>query len=215
VPGVSASQAGTAGALAEVILRASAWIEGYCRQGTIATDRSLYAVSRSERWGMPGRRATLDRDGVLIVRPGHFPVQSVAAIGIELGQGQTLILDATQVELVSGGRLIEVPYLLNAAPSPGQQLLLETAGLSRTRRQWATVTYTGGLTIGAVPYDVQQACVWVVSELLAERHNPTGAAAVRLGKYELQARLRGDPSGDSILLMQAKAALEPFRDRGA
>jgi hypothetical protein len=158
-PGVSASQAGTAGALAEVILRASAWIEGYCRQGTIGTDRSLYAVSRSEGWGMPGRRATLDRDGVLIVRPGHFPVQSVASVGIELGQGQTLNFDATQVELVTGGRLIEVPYLLNAAPTPGQQLLLETAGLSRTRRQWATVTYTGGLTIGAVPYDVQQACV--------------------------------------------------------
>lgn len=212
--GVSASQAGTAGALGELILRASAWIESYCAHGSLATDRSLYAVARQERWGMPGIRAALDRDGVLVIRPGHWPVQSVAVVAIDLGDGQTLALDATQVELPSGGRLVEVPYLLSAAPSPGQMLVLETAGLSRSRRQWATLTYTGGLTISAVPYDVQQACVWVTSELLAERRNPTGAAAMKLGKYEVQARLRGDETGDSLLLMQAKAALAPYRERG-
>ncbi len=212
--GIAASQAGTAGALAELILRASAWIEGYCAHGSLATDRSLFAVARSERWGMPGIRAALDRDGVLVVRPGHWPVQSVSALAIDLGDGQTLTLDATQVELASGGRLIELPYLLSTVPGPGQVLVLETAGLSRTRRQWATLTYTGGISIGAVPYDVQQACVWVTSELLAERRNPTGAAVMRLGKYEIQARLRGDETGDSLLLMQAKAALAPYRERG-
>ena len=211
VAGVSASQAGTGGALAEVLLRASAWIENYCQQGTSGTDRSLYAVSRSERWGMPGIRANLDRDGVLVVRPGHFPVQSVTALAIELGQGQTLSIDTTQLELPSGGRLIEAPYLLFTAPNPGQVLGCPGAGLSRVRRQWVTLTYTGGLTPGALPYDVRQACIWVASELLAERRNPTGAAAVRQGKFELQARLRGDVSPDSLLLAQAKAALEPYR----
>ena len=62
-PGISLSQAGATGSLAEVILRASAWIEGYCQQGT-ATDRSLYALSRTEQWDMPGARAWLDRDVV-------------------------------------------------------------------------------------------------------------------------------------------------------
>ena len=212
--GVSVSQAGSAGALAELILRASAWIEGYCAHGSLATDRSLFAVARSERWGMPGIRAALDRDGVLVIRPGHWPVQSVSALAIDLGDGQTLSLDATQVELASGGRLVELPYLLSAAPGPGRVLVLATAGLSRSRRQWATLTYTGGISIGAVPYDVQQACVWVTSELLAERRNPTGAAAMKMGKYEIQARLRGDETGDSLLLMQAKAALAPYRERG-
>jgi hypothetical protein len=56
-PGVSASQAGASGSLAELLLRASAWIEGYGQQGTSATDRCLFAVSRSERWGMPSARA--------------------------------------------------------------------------------------------------------------------------------------------------------------
>jgi hypothetical protein len=51
----------------------------------------------------------------------------------------------------------------------------------------------------------------VVSELLSQRRNPTGAARVHQGKFELEARLRGDETGDSILLMQAKAALEPYR----
>ncbi|HLZ23426.1 MAG TPA: hypothetical protein VKQ30_15035 [Ktedonobacterales bacterium] len=213
-PGVSASQAGAAGALAEMLLRASGWIEGYCQQGAAIGDRSLYAVSRSERWGMPSARASLDRDGVLLLRPGHFPIQSVTALAVELGQGDSLTFDVTQIELPSGGRLIEIPYLLLAgSPTPGQQLILETFGLSRARRQWATVTYTGGVTPGAVPYDLQQAAVWVASDLLAQRRNPSGAAVVRQGKFELQARLRGDATDDSILLNHAKEALEPFRVR--
>jgi hypothetical protein len=213
-PGVSASQSGTAGALAEMLLRASGWIEGYCQQGASGGDRSLYAVSRTERWSMPSARAALDRDGVLLLRPGQFPVQSLSTLTVELGQGQTLTLDVSQVELPVSGRLVEIPYLLANPASPGQQLLLETAGLSRSRRQWVTVTYLGGITPGAVPYDVQQACVWVTSDLLAQRRNPAGAAAVRQGKFELQARLRGDETGDSILLLHAKAALEPYRVRG-
>lgn len=85
--GVSISQAGSKGSLAETILRASAWIENYCQQGTAAGDRSLYALSRTERFGMPTVRAYIDSDTVLTVMPGHFPVQSVSAISIELGYG--------------------------------------------------------------------------------------------------------------------------------
>jgi hypothetical protein len=73
------------------------------------------------------------------------------------------------------------------------------------------VTYVGGVTPGALPYDLAQACIWVTSELLAERRNPSGAARIRQGKFELQARPWGDRSGDSTLLLQAKAALEPYR----
>ncbi|HEX9108450.1 MAG TPA: hypothetical protein VF832_14500 [Longimicrobiales bacterium] len=209
--GVSVSQAGTAGALAELIARASGWIEGYCRQG-VPGDRGLFAASRTERWGMPSTRAHLDRDQVLVVRPGHFPLLSVSALSIELGQGQSLAFDVSQVELPSAARLVELPYLLNAALSPGQQVL-GTRGLSRARRQWAVITYTGGLAVGAVPYDVQQACAWLVSDLLGQRQNPAGAAEVRLGKKTLVARLRGDVSGDSVLRLQAKAALEIYKER--
>ena len=212
-PGVSVSQAGTGGALAEAILRASAWIETYCQQGTPTGDRSLFAVSRMERWGMPSARAWLDRDGVLALRPGHFPVQAVTALSVELGVGETVNFDVTQIEQGSGGQVIEVPILLANPVNPTPLALLSASGLSRARRQWVVVTYMGGLTIGAAPYVIQQACIWVTSELLAQRRNPSGASDVKLGKYELQQRPRTDPSGDSLLLIQAKAALEPYRAR--
>nr|MBF6591002.1 hypothetical protein [Ktedonobacterales bacterium] len=160
-----------------------------------------------------GPRAWLDRDAVLVVRPGHFPVLAVAALALEQAPGQSVSLDVTRLELPSAGRLIEAPLLVAAPPLAGQPLLLSAAGLSRSRRQWVVVTYTGGLPVGGVPYDVWQACAWVASELLAQRRNPTGAAGLRLGKYEQQQRPRTDPSGDSLLLLQAKAALEPYRER--
>ena len=211
--GVSISQGGTGGALAELILRASAWIESYCRQGTIATDRSLYAATRTERWSMPTSRAYLDRDSVLVVRPSHFPIASLSTLSIEFGQGQSLSFDTTQVELASAGRLIQLPYLLAASPAPGQQLLLESAGLSRARRQWAVISYVAGLTSGALPYDIQLACSLIVSDLLALRQNPGGVAEVRLGKKALVAHQRGDRTADSLLMRRAKDALEPYKER--
>jgi hypothetical protein len=199
--GISASQAGSSGALAETILRASAWMEGYCQQGT-STDRSLFALSRTEQWSMPGVRAWIDRDTVLVIRPGHFPVQSVSALTLDQAECGISTLDVTQARLPSAGRIIEVPLLAGIEP------LLT---LSRSRRTWISLTYTGGVTPAALPYDLAQACVWVTSELLAERRNPSGAARVRQGKFEMQARPWGDRSGDSTLLLQAKAALEPYR----
>lgn len=199
--GISLSQAGAAGSLAEVILRASAWIEGYCQQGT-ATDRSRYALSRMEQWDMPGAHAWLDRDVVAVVRPGHFPVQSVGALTLDQGAYGILALDVVQARLPSGGRLIEIPLMAGGDP---------LLALSRSRGAWLSVTYTGGITPGALPYDLAQACIWITSELLAERRNPSGAARIRQGKFEMQARPWGDRSGDSTLLLQAKSALEPYR----
>lgn|SRR5487761_2381684 len=209
--GVSISQAGAQGCLAEVILRASAWIENYCQQGTSGGDRSLFALTRTERWAMPTARAYLDRNATCTLLPGHFPVQSVSALVIEFGQGQTLSLDATQFELPTEGRLIQLPYLAQGALTVGAQLFLDTQGLSRWRLQWATITYVGGVTPGAVPYDLQQAAVWVVSDFLAQRQNPTGAAEIALGKRHVIQRQRGDLIGDSILLLRAHDALEPYR----
>ncbi|WIG60486.1 MAG: hypothetical protein OJF49_003234 [Ktedonobacterales bacterium] len=209
--GASISQAGTAGSLAETLLRASAWVENYCQQGTGGGDRSLYAVARTERWGMPSTRAYIDRDNVVAVMPGHFPVQSVSALSIEFGQGQSLSLDVSQLEEMTVGRMVEVPYLLAGGPTVGQQLFLDTVGLSRTRRQWAVLSYVGGITPGSIPYDVQQAAALIASEVLGQRRNPTGAAEYKLGKLDVVQRQRGDAVGDSILLLRARDLLQPYR----
>jgi hypothetical protein len=205
-PGVSASQAGAGGSLAEVILQASAWIENYCQQGTSA-DHSLFALSRTEKWGMPRRRALLDVDGTLVLRPGHFPVQLVASLAGQLPSGATQNLDLSLAQITGEGRLIEAPLVITgAAPFA----VIPTA-LTRAGRQWVSVTYTGGFAVGAVPYDMQQACIWMVSELLSARRNPSGAATVKQGTNELVARPWRDTTGDSILLVQAKAALAAWR----
>lgn len=209
-PGVSVSQAGTAGCLAATILRACGGIESYCQQGDAGGDRSLYALARTERHAMPTTRAYLDRDGILAIMPGHFPVQSVASVAIEFGQGQSLTLDATGLELPTSARVVEFPYLLQNGISIGAQLFLGSRGLSRSLRQWATITYSGGIPVGAVPYDIEQAAVWITSDLLSQRQNPTGAAEQSLGKRRLVQRQRGDVVGDSILLLRAHDALQPY-----
>lgn len=205
--GVSVSQAGPAGALAETLLRASAWVENYCRQGTPG-DRSLFALPRVERWGLPGPRAWLEPDGSLVARPGRFPVQAVTALSVETSPGAALALDVAHIELASDGRLIEVP----AAALSGGGATSPALGLMRGVRAWLSLSYTGGpATPGAAPYDLRQACIWVASDLLGQRRNPTGAAVVRMGGFELQARPRTDPTGDSLLLLHAKAALQAYR----
>jgi hypothetical protein len=208
--GVSVSQAGASGCLASTILRACGALENYCQQGASGGDRSLYALTRSERWAMPSVRAYLDRDATLAIMPGHFPVQSVSAVAVEFGQGQSLALDASQIELPTSARVVEFPYLVQGGVSVGMQMFLGLQGISRSRRQWATLTYLGGITPGAVPADVEQAAIWITSDLLSQRQNPTGAAEQSLGKRRLVQRQRGDAVGDSILLLRAHDALQPY-----
>ena len=198
--GVSASQAGPAGALAETILRASAWAESYCRQGAPGS-RSLFALSRVERWSLPGAHAWREPDGGLTIRPAHFPAQTVTSLTVEAFPGASASVDVTQIELTASGSLIEAPA----------SALASIALPDGSSRRWVTLGYTGGVTPGAVPGELRQALVWVVSDFLAQRRNPSGAATVRMGGFTLQARPRDDPSGDSILLIQAKAALQPWR----
>jgi hypothetical protein len=107
---------------------------------------------------VPGLRAWLDGDSVLVVRPGHFPVQSVASLSTTLTDGALVYLDVTQSQLVASGRLIEVLVLI--------------AGGSRragTGGEWAAALALAAAVddgvvyrrthVGAVPYDGQQACI--------------------------------------------------------
>ncbi|HEX9038530.1 MAG TPA: hypothetical protein VF808_16220 [Ktedonobacterales bacterium] len=135
--GVSASQAGTSGALAEIILRASAWAENYCRQGAPGS-RSLFALPPVERWGLPGAHAWREPDGGLTVRPAHFPIQTVTSLTVETSPGASAALDLTQLELTASGALIEAPAAALAA----------TVAPASSARAWVTLGYTGVMAQG-------------------------------------------------------------------
>ncbi|MBA3822777.1 MAG: hypothetical protein H0X24_02590 [Ktedonobacterales bacterium] len=220
--GASIATSGTQGALAEVLVRASAWVEGYCGQGRPgnASDPGLFALSRTEHHRLPGTRAALGVGGELAVWPLHFPVQSVASLALDWGQGQTWTLDATKIIFTSSARSFDLPPPLPVLTTTG--VLVAPGGLprawsdialSRAGPVWVNLTYQGGLVAGAMPWDFTQAVCWVAAHLLGYRENPTGAAQRQLGKKTLVSRLRGDMGDESTLLADAKGVLEAYRNR--
>jgi hypothetical protein len=220
--GVCVATGGASGSLAEALVRASAWVEGYCGHGRPgnASDPLLFALSRSERYRLPGPHATLDPAGVLTVRPLHFPVQAVSALTLDWGLGQTWTLDVTQLEFPGTARSFDVPPPLPVtgttgfvgAPGGWPRAWSDIA-LSRSGPLWVALTYIGGLTASALPYDFVQAVSWVACHLLGYRENPTGAAERRMGKKALVSRLRGDLGDESLLLADAKRALAGYRNQ--
>lgn len=216
--GVPVASGGTAGALGEILVRASGWVEGFCGQGRPgnASDSLLFAQSRTERYRLPGPHAVIDATGMLTLTPLHFPVQAVASLTLDGGNGQTWALDAAQIELPESARCFNVPAPLPVTGMTGMLGALPRSwggiALQRAGPLWVEVTYTGGLTAGALPGDFVQAVCWVACHLLGYRENPTGAAERRLGQKTLVSRLRGDTTDASMLLSDAKAILRAYRN---
>lgn len=218
--GVNVATGGTAGALGEILVRASGWVEGFCGHGRPgnASDALLFAMNRTERYRLPGPHAVIDPSGMLTLAPLHFPVQAVANLTLDWGNGQTWALDATQIELPESARCVNLPAplpvmgttgMLGALPRGWSDVAMQRAG-----PLWVVATYTGGLIAGALPGDFVQAVCWVACHLLGYRENPTGAAERRLGKKVLVSRLRGDLMDASMLLTDAKAILRVYRNFG-
>lgn len=206
--GIAVVSAGSAGCLADVIVRASRDIESHCRQGQDGgTDRSLFAITRTEVLRGPSVRAAWDSDGTLVLRPWHFPVGMVTAVQVRFGSNAPVSV-ALAAPVLTDGRLIELPLQQNLPlPNDGGDIIA-------LRQSWftATVTYTAGPCVGgAVPDDIRQACHLLVADILAERRNPEGAAEVQLGKARYAFRLRGD-GWTSALREHAYELLQPYAE---
>lgn len=173
-------------------------------------------MSRTERYRLPGPHAVIDPSGMLTLAPLHFPVQSIASLTLDWGNGQTWALDATQIELPENARCVNLPAPLPVTGTTGMLGMLprgwSTVAMQRAGPLWVLATYTGGLTAGVLPADFVQAVCWVACHLLGYRENPTGAAERRLGKKALVSRLRGDTTDASTLLTDAKAILRAYRN---
>lgn len=216
--GVNVASAGVGGNLADLLIRASAMAENLCNQGPDGDGlaRSLFATARTETLAGPSMyRAVFDRDNVLLIKPYHFPVRSVASISVQFGADTPVAVSTTYLVLPDGARVIHVP-----AP---QQIAVNGAPVfytpyPRGKPFYVTLSYTGGpcngTTLSSVPYDIKEAVTFIALDRMAFRSNNLGVVMSRRGDVMFQhaahTRGAGGVGGDSLFLMQAKEKLLPY-----
>jgi hypothetical protein len=140
----------------------------------------------------------------------------VTSVGIQMGAMTAASLDTTYLYPVNGQqRTLTLPQPGVTGATPNVSTVVG--------RYWprnlpfiATLAYTGGpitgATLASVPYDLAYACHLITAHFLGYRRNPTGAAMIHQGDFNLEARLRGDTSGKSLLLIDAEAAPQPYKN---
>ena len=195
---------GTQGSLGQVLFEASRWLEDICYQ-------SLYqATYTSEALPLPTPRAAIDNQGGLAFRPLHFPVTALSAMSIATSNGSAISYDTTEAQIDSLQRLVSVPVLkpLNT----GQQNLTSqfSPSLSRSQKAMLTITYTAGFAAGALPWVITRAATLLASDFFGQLENPVGADQVAQGKRNVTFTLRGDTTGESLLVKQAKQVLSRY-----
>jgi hypothetical protein len=199
---------GTAGSLGQQIFIASQWIEDdICFQ-------SLWATTYTgEILTMPTMRAALDNQQNLHFRPRHFPVTALSAVSIQTNTQYSLSYDPTQAIIDSDQQTVDLPVmsLLSTSGSSAQANPWYPAlPFGRSSNAWLTLTYTAGYAQGALPWPIVRACTLLVSECFLQLENPMGADSIQQGKRNVTFMLRGDTSGESLLVKQAVKLLSKY-----
>lgn len=196
---------GAYGSLGSAIFTASANLE------TI-TQQSLLQATYSETYSLRTMDANINSDSQLTIRTRQFPVTAISALSLESDVSDITSLDATQAVISSQQKLVSVPVLSQVGAGSSQLTLSPPINQSSTG--YINLTYTAGYPYASMPAQVKQACVWLVSDILSDRMNPTGSADYQSGKIHTVVFLRGDTSGESALFKRARTYLEPhMRER--
>lgn len=199
---------GTLGSLGQQIFTASQWIEDdICFQALWAT---TYV---GEILTLPTMRAALDNQGNLHFRPRHFPITALSAISIKTSQQQVYSYDPTQAIIDSDQQTVDIPVLALIGTT-GNQAQTNTwypsVPITRQTTGWITINYTSGFAQGALPWPVTRACTLLTSECFVQLENPIGADSITQGKRAVTFAIRGDTSGESLLVKQAKQLLSKY-----
>lgn len=198
---------GTSGSLGEQIFTASKWIEDdICYQ-------SLWSTAYTgEILTMPTMRAALDNQQNLHFRPRHFPITALTSMSIKVNQLSSTSYDVTQAIIDADQQTVDVPLLaasgVNGIPQQGSPWLWPALG--RSTNAWITIAYTAGFAVGAMPRPIARACGLLTSACFAQLVNPVGADQINQGKRQVQFMLRGDTSGESLLIKEAKGLLQAY-----
>jgi len=208
--GVAWCSDGTIGSLADQIVDASAWVETFCNQALLLTTYT------NELLAMPTMRASINNRGGLHFRPRHWPIQSLSALSVETQPGVSIAYDPTQVFIDSDKQICSMPYMQPlVVQGPSQTPYPTFPVYDRRTEAQLTLTYQAGYAYSTLPGDIKEAGVLVVSDFLAKRHNPVGAAQINSGGTQIVTVLRGDTTGESMLIKRAmkiliKYAMESF-----
>lgn len=199
---------GTQGSLGQAIFEASRWIEDeICRQALWATTYT------SEILTMPTMRASLDNQYGLHFRPRHFPISTLTSVIIQTNAFNTVTYDVTQAIIDSDQQTVDLSPLA-VISSQASQIAQASPWMwgqfDRGTNAWVTITYTAGFAVGAMPMAVTRACTLLTSEMFSQLVNPVGADTISQGKRSVNFVMRGDTSGDSLLVKQAKQLLSPY-----
>jgi hypothetical protein len=189
------------GSLADQIVNASAEMENYLLQ-------SLFQTTYTETLRMPSPRASIDNQGMLVFRPRHFPIATDTGITIKQNNAAPVSYDATQAIIDGGQQVVNVPWLVAGSGGGSTYSLLPS--ISRSTNLFLTITYTAGYLAANMPSDVREACVLLTSDILAKRLNPLGAVDLTSGDRRISAALRGDLTGESLLVKRAFKLLDNY-----
>jgi hypothetical protein len=196
---------GALGSLADQIVKASQWLETICRQSLFLTTYT------NEELAMPSMRAAIDNAYALHFRPRHWPIQSLSSMSIAGTPGTGISFDPTQVFINSDKQICTMPNMQPLPlPGSGQAPYPIWNVPSRQRMAQLTLTYQSGYAASAMPADVTEAAVLLTSDLLAKRQNPIGAPDISSGNRHISAVLRGDNSGESLLMKRACRILSNY-----
>ncbi len=199
--GTPLASPGVLGSLPDEILKASSWLENITKQ-------SLWSTTQTETLRIPTLRASFDNQNILTFRTKQYPITAINSLSIGATQGNFVSYDPTQC-FIDSNELVTVP-VLQGTGSGSSTWPLMPCQMNRRANGYLQVNYSAGYTTDTMPRDIVDACILLVSALLARRDNPAGFLDLREGQGSATAAMRGDTSGDSILIKEAKYILSQY-----
>lgn len=200
--GIAVCGDGAKGSLGEQLFTAGQWVEDLCHQSLWV---STYA---GEILSMPTMRASIDEQGLLWFRPRHFPITALTALSIQAGNFTATPYDPTQAVIDGDRQIVQVPQLVPLSSGNQPPYTIFPSPIGRATKATLTITYNSGWT--ALPTTVQRACSLLTNQCFVELYNNVGADQIQMGKRNVSFTLRGDPSGESLLVKQARKLLQPY-----
>lgn len=153
-------------------------------------------------------RAKISNNGELVINARVRPVESVSAVSLTRGAFSTSLVlqqgDTLLYQIADPGNRIHIPnsylYMTGTFLAGGQSQLMSL----KAANMFCTVTYVAGYQ--TIPFDLKDACILWVQDILARRGNRDGAQSFSQGSYSVNYG-KNASDGDSPAIKQAKTML--------